>query len=201
MSKTPDLLILGAPDTEQPPDYRGTGRSWPYYVESEPAGSRANEAFSWFTSEHAGRGVVHDVMRARELVAAYRKLDPPQPFEIVEVTPEGAEPKYGSNLLGYDLTAHYNNSLLGGYLLAAGGLDLSREPEGVAPDDPFWLLRPLMRLTQLHFQPRLNANGLFQDLKTAQFCLECMRSLEGCRPNLWGDLPFEVVGLWRISDE
>jgi hypothetical protein len=62
-------------------------------------------------------------------------------------------------------------------------------------------LQPLLRLVREHFQPLLNANGLFADGATAEFCLACMMALQRVRPNLWenDDVVFDVVGLSLIS--
>jgi len=190
-----DLLILCKPTAADGP-YRGTYRAVPYHIDGLPDDDPANQLFFWSIRGLQDEAVVHDLGRARELVQAYGRLDPPQHFEIVEVVAADSSPNLGTKLLGFDLSASAYYSLL------FHGLDsLLMEHEPLAHQlDLFPVIRPLMQLVWENFRPQLNDYWLFDTPDVAQFCLECMNALQQIRPHLWEDasVVFEVVGLWLV---
>ncbi len=191
-----DLIIRGRAQYSSSPSYRGTYRSTPHYVDNAGPEHEVNQLFRWYCDEGGDLGVVHELEKARKLVAAYSRLDPPQHLEIIEVTTDSREPEVGGEFLGYDLSAGFNYSLL------SWGLEIDREPPAeLSRKDAPWVLQPLLRLTKRYFQPQLNTNGLFEDYNTAQFCLDCMMALQKLRPGLWENeqVVFEIVGVWKVD--
>ncbi len=190
-----NLLILELEMTTQDRAYRGTYRASPSYCEELDADHEANQAFFWYCYEGDDPDIVHDLTKARELVAIYRRLDPPQRFEIVEVVVGNGSPTLDGQFLGFDVSADYYYSLL------SWGLEIAKELSPDLVDEPArQILDPLLKLTQAFFQPQLNMNGLFDDYETARFCLECMLALQEIQPGLWEneEVAFEVVGLWKV---
>jgi hypothetical protein len=93
--------------------YRGTDRITPYYVDGLPDDHPVNQAFFWYCDEGGELGVVHDLARARNLVELYRALETSQYFEIIQLVDWSEGDLDLEKLLGYDLSAGYNYSLLG----------------------------------------------------------------------------------------
>jgi hypothetical protein len=189
-----DILILGFGTPKASPAYRGTDRVIPHHVDSLGEEHPVNQAFRWYCEEGGEFGLVHDLARARELVRAYKKLQPSQHFEMIEVSSQRHYQPTGM-FLGFDLSAGYNSSLL------SWGLDLSNvKPSEPIIDEKYILIQPLVRLIQEFFQKRLNSNGLFDDYEDASFCLSCMMALQRIYPDLWEneEVTFEIVGLWRL---
>lgn len=191
-----NLLILGCGACTESPVYRGTDRSVPHYVTGLSDDHPANKAFLWYIAEGGEDGIVHDLAKAQELVEAYRNLQPPQYFEVVEITVRNQPPITHSQLLGFDLSTGYES------LLTTGLEIVKKPPEGTLVNDPLLIIWPLLKLIKQYFQTKLNANGLFNDYTTAQFCLDCMLALQTIRPNLWENeqVKFEVYGLWEVLD-
>jgi hypothetical protein len=191
-----DLLILQVRTPIDSPVYRGTDRATPYYCDDLGDEHPVNKAFFWYCSEGGELGLVHDLVRARELVLAYRQLRPSQHYEILAVTKEDVPP-IGGKIVGFDLSAGYKYSLLG------WKLEIDRDSHDLPADDEYWLIHPILRLIKEFFQPQLNSNGLFDNFAVAKFCLGCMIALQKIRSNLWenDNVRFEVVGLWEISSE
>jgi hypothetical protein len=190
-----NLRILKCASTEDHPIYRGTDRMTPYYVDEVDQDHPVNQAFFWSIEEGGDLGIVHDLHTARELVQLYRKIEPPQCFEIVQVVDQNDTLEDSAELLGFDIAAGFNYSLLGWHL------EIDREPKPEwEHDQTLKTIQPLLKLVKAYFQPRLNVNGLFSDWSTAFFCLDCMMALQRVRPNLWenDDVVFDVVGLWLI---
>jgi hypothetical protein len=190
-----NLRILKCVSPQDHRIYRGTDRMSPYYVDGLYEDHPVNQAFFWYCEEGEELGVVHDLTRARKLVQLYRALDVPQCFEIVQVVDWIDGVRGSGELRGYDLSAGYNYSLLEWHL------EIDRDQNsGVDHDERLEVLQPLLRLVKEHFQPLLNANGLFADGDSAAFCLVCMMALQRMRPNLWenDEVVFDVVGLWVL---
>jgi hypothetical protein len=190
-----DLLILKETTRDYTSVYRGTDRPTIYYQSTSDENHEVNRAFLWYCREGGQLGVVHDLAKAREVVEACRRLDPPQYFEVIEVTTENRPPTIGGSFLGFDLSSGYHYSLL------SWGLEIDRPSlENTPEDDPLWIIQPLLHLIKKHFQPQLNSNGLFDEYDTARLCLDCMMALQSIRPGLWEneEVKFEVVGLWRV---
>ncbi len=190
------LKLLGPSYPSSPGNYRGVERPSISYV-GENDDSKANQAFYEYLRISDEYGFVQDLEACRRLVAAYQQLNPPQEFEIVEITTENQGPSFTpSDFLGFDIACAYRISLL------SRGLEIDVEPkETVSPDDLIQVMQPLFRLIKAHFKPKLNANGLFDAYDTARFCLDVMMALQKIRSNLWeGDeCKFAVLGLWHLS--
>jgi hypothetical protein len=190
-----NLLLLSKPTAPERP-YRGTFRAAPSHIDNLPDDDPANELFFWSIRGLQDEAVVHDLDRARALVQAYERLEPPQHYEIVEVVSPGGSPSVGTKFLGFDLSATAYYSLLFNRLES---LLMEHEPLAHQPD-LFPVIRPLMRLVWEYFRPQLNDYWLFDAAGIAQFCLDCMNALQQIRPHLWEDpsVIFEVVGLWLV---
>lgn len=190
-----NLLILSKPTAAESP-YRGTYRAAPQHIDGLSHDDPANQLFFWSIRGRQDEAVVHDLVRARALVQAYARLEPPQHFEIVEVVSAGGSPNVGTNLIGFDLAATAYYSLLFNELES---LRMEHEPLAHQPD-LFPVIRPLMLLVWEYFRPQLNECWLFDTPDAAQFCLDCMNALQQIRPHLWEDksVVFEVVGLWLV---
>src|SRR5215472_4294200 len=112
-----NFLILNGPRCPRAaayPHYRGTYRAHPTCCEGLPEDSEINKLFFWFLEEGGELGVVHDLSKALryvELLNAY-PLPGYSHFEVVEVTGGDEAPQVGGELLGFDVSSGYNNSLL-----------------------------------------------------------------------------------------
>lgn len=191
----PKLLILGAPLGLTPVHYRGTDRATPTYCVDLSEEHSANQAFFWYANESYPDGVVYERRAAERLIHVYATLESPQFFELIEAVQGQETPTLGQERLGYDVVHQYHYSLL------SWGLTLVGEPPpSLSDDDHYWQLIPLLRLIQQFFQPRLNQHGLFADVETAQFFLDCMLAAQAARPGLWEheEVKFRVVGLWKV---
>lgn len=202
------LLVIGEPVgkgiPKKRPVYRGTYRDRPYYCDQFGEDHEVNRAFFWFIQN--GReetandlDIVQDLGRAREIAAVYKRYAG-QEFEVIEVTLENEEPSAGEQFLGYDLSRGFFNSLLW------YGLDICYDRMGGWDSERADLLRviqPLVCLVEHYFKPRLNANGLFDDYKTAKWCLDCMTSIQTICPDWFesGENNFEVVCLHKVKVE
>src|SRR5439155_26446134 len=115
-NKLMKLLILNGPRDPQPiqnPLYRGTYRSHPTHCDALPDDHEINKLFFWFLEEGGELGVVHNLSKAlrfAELLNSY--FAGRQHFEVIEATEGDSTPESGGALLGFDLSAGYNNSLL-----------------------------------------------------------------------------------------
>ena len=179
-------------------DYRGVDRENLAYVTVDVS-REAHQLFWESVNVWGDSFVISDLSFCRHAVQAYARLDPPQLYEIVEITTENQGPTLaGSEFLGFDIACVYRISTL------SWGLELDRDPaQNIARNDLVWVMRPLFRLIQAYFQPRLNKNGLFADYEVASFCLDAMMALQAIRPHLWesDSCKFEVVGLWRVEQD
>ena len=195
-----ELMILG--QSLDDPRYRGTERTSPYYQEQLPPSHPANQAFLWYVNEgewegRIGCGIVRDVVRACALIQEYRRLDPPQQFELIRMAVGSAKPQPEGEFLGFDVTE------LGLHSILSNGLRYDpdqAERAGIA-DEGYRRVAPLLRLLKESFSRRLNANVLFDEKSMADYCCECARALITCAPNLF-DMPMEslvVVGLYVVD--
>jgi hypothetical protein len=111
-----NLLILNGardPRAAEYPQYRGTYRAHPTYVDSAASDDEVNQLFFWFLEEGSELGLVHDPAKALRYASLLNEsLDATQRFEVVEVTSGAALPQVGVEFLGFDLSAGSNNSLL-----------------------------------------------------------------------------------------
>jgi hypothetical protein len=149
--------------------------------------------FFWFLEEGGELGVVRDVSKAARFAELWNtRLSEKDRFEVVEVTDGSTHPQGDGVFVGFDLSSGYNNSLLAyGLKQFMGGYELK---------DP---LRELLDLSNRHYAPQLNGQGLFQTLEVASLCLRSMIALQDLSPNLFegGDLrAFRPVGLHRIGN-
>lgn len=192
-----EFMILRREDDATGSRYRGTFRDGPHYVEGLGDAHEVNRAYRWFADQGGEDLVVHDLDGARKLVEVYKRLEPPQYFEIVEILRSTTRPQKDRDFLGFDLTT-------GHFSLLGTGLELRLvAPPGSEDkyEERFRFLRPLLRLIKEHFQPRLNAYGLFDEYDDASLCLESMMALQEYLPSLWGakGLKFYVLGLRLVN--
>lgn len=189
-----NFRILGQTTKGQPINYRGESRATPYYCEELGNSHRVNQLFFWYCDEGGEDGIVHNLKKALELVTAYAQLDPPQIFEIIEITKNSNQATTKSEFLGFDLSS-------GGYSLLGWGLNfVFVQPHDISNDAKLVMILPLLQLIHNHFQPKLNVNALFNDYEAAKFCLDCMMALQQIRPGLWEneEINFEVIGVWKV---
>lgn len=188
------LLILNGPRDPRAanyPSYRGTYRAHPTYSDLFPEYHEINRLFSWFLDEGGELGVVQDTQRALRFAELLNRHSPgSEHFEVVECTDGDALPQSGGALLGYDLSAGYNNSLLWWQL---------RPPPGVA--SLALHVQEFYELLCRHYGPQLNSQGLFQTSDIAVLCLRSMAALQELSPNLFegGDLrSYQVIGIYLV---
>lgn len=180
------------------PQYRGVdgiGPDVPYEYETLGIEHLLYRALWDYMEAQDGR-VVHDLTVARAVVEAYRCLDPPKYYEVIEVTrgtnlPETTHHRF----LGFDVANDVYDSVL------VCGLTSSGEGEKTTEDDLLRTLYPLGRLIEAYFSPRLNSNGLFDDYATACFCLECTMALQKLYPGLYEFGDYEVLGIWEVLED
>jgi hypothetical protein len=190
-----NLLILDGPSHPRPgrnPSYRGTDRAHPTYCDAAPESEEINQLFLWFLEEGGESGIVHDRPRAIHYAKLLNEQFRNQFFEVVEVFEGDASPVSPGQLLGFDLSLHFNSSLL------QWGLMTFEQSNGL-PN----AIAELCKLLSLHYTPQLNENGLFQTHEIASLCLKAMIALQSFSPNLYegGDLSrFAVVGLYQLSN-
>lgn len=183
----PLLLVAGNElGARGAPNYRGTCRERPPHADELTEESEYNKLFQWYCKAGGESGVVDDLDLALEmrrlLHTQLGRLD----FELIEATRLGEAPRFGGELLGYDLSCALSYSLL------AWGLDLR---PGSSPIDD------LVALVEAHFRPLLNEDGLFRDEHTAVFCLRAMMALQALSPGLWENdeaSKFEVVSIFLV---
>ena len=191
-----NLLIVDGPfGYNNNPRYRGTDRSPPRYHEELDPSHPANRAWIWLAEEASG-GVVHDLMKAREIVDIYRHLAPLETLEIVEVTRGKSALTTKGRFLGFDLSHGFANSLISGGIApeAEEGLDNTKPSSDIRQ-----ALQPLLRLMGEFFMPHLNAQGLVDDYDTAYFWLQCIMALQTIQPGLFEFGDYEVVGVWEVD--
>ncbi|SRR6266436_2059750 len=207
------ILILNGPRTPRAASnlrYRGTYRAHPTYCDALPESHEINEHFFWFIEEGGESGVVHDLTKASryvELLNAHLiEFNPPfTHFEIVEACGGGESSQSRGQLLGFDLSAGYNNSLLWWGLETEAKVALSEVQTvdasrvGIFPEP----ILELYNLVQRFYAPHLNQNGLFQTPEVASQCLRSMDALQQLAPNLYegNDLQanYSVVGVYLVS--
>lgn len=194
-----NVLILNGPRDPREvrtPEYRGSYRKHPTFVESLPSDDEVNVLFLWFLKEGGELGVVHDVRKAlkyADLLNKKPKLSQLDEFQVVEVTQGSTVPQFSGEFLGIDLSSGYNYSLLSWW---------GKEPiipSGLLPAS----IRELGNLIYRCYGPQRNTHGLFDDLSVATDCLRAMDALQQLSPNLYeGEnlIPnFEPIGLYAIS--
>ena len=188
-----NLLILG-PTTghSNNPAYRGADRAVPSYCDALPEDHEINRLFYWYLEEGGEYGLVHDFAKARRFAELWDQQPGGDRYEVVEVTEGNGASVGGGKFLGFDMSAGYGNSFLGGGVLSM----VPTQARG--PGDP---LSTLHELLIAHFAPRLNSNALFTTYDDAEFCLRVIRALNNLWPNSFEgtDLSeFHVVGLYKL---
>lgn len=194
MGNPMNLLILNGPSSPKPdqnPLYRGTDRAHPTYCDWLPEEHEINRFFFWFLEEGGESGVVHDWEKAIRYAELLRQHVNGQFFEVIEVVDNSATPNCGGQFLGFDLSLHYNSSLLTSGLQSSPGLILLSEP-----------IRVICELFFRFYGPKLNESGLFDAHESATSCLRSMMALQTLSPNLFEgeDLKrFAVIGIYRVE--
>ena len=206
-----NLLILDGPRSPAGAahlHYRGTYRAHPTYCDGLPQDHEINKLFLWFLEEGGELGLVHDLTKSSryaELLNLHMPKFVPRftHFEVVEVSDGENPPETKDQLLGFDLSAGYNNSLLWWW-------GQTTEPRASLPSAramPLTTTLPehiqaLYDLVHRTYAPQLNCNGLFKTLDIASECLRVMDALQQLSPNLYEgeDLlaNFHVVGIHLV---
>jgi len=189
------LLILDGPrDTRsvECSGYRGTDRAHPTYCDALPESHEINRLFFWFLQAGGELGVVGDLNKALRFAELWNaQISGQGTFEVVEVTDGDASPESGGTLLGFDLSAGYNNSLL--------PCGLKSGPKADAIPATVWDAWESIRRSYI---PELNCNWLFQSADISSTCLQEMITIQDALPNFFegGDLrSFQTTGLYRVS--
>lgn len=211
------LLILNGPRDPRAAafsHYRGTYRAHPTYCEALQKDHEINNLFFWFLREGGETGLVHDLTKAlryAELLNMHLSEFNPgfAHFEVIEVTDGDTHGDAKGRLMGFDLSAGYNNSLLwwwgqGTEPNAATSVgQTGNTPPGIST-----FPKPILVLDDLihrFYAPELNRNGLFKTTATASECLKAMDALQQLCPNFYEgeDLraTFCVVGLYLVSPD
>lgn len=190
------LLILGcnrSPEAGTSP-YRGTYRSHPNYQSHLDPDHEVNRVFGEFCAAGGESLVVSDIQLARKVVMLYGRLQPAEMFDVVEAVTMGEKPRFSGQLLGYDISQGGV-----GHSMLSWGLELSRYDSQIKGTSQ-WVL-PIIRLSETHFRPKLNENGLFSDCQLAEFCLACLTALNHAVPSLFASEMgrYSVVALYEIS--
>jgi len=176
------------------PNYRGTYRAHPTFCDALPTDYEINRLFFWFLEEGGELGVVSNLSKALRFAELWNaRLSAPDLFEVVEVTDGQTSSETDTRLMGFDISAGYNYSLL------SWGLQV---PKGVQRLD--WRIQNLYELMSRYYRPQLNANGLFETADEAASCLGTLKALQGYSPDLFesGDLgEFRVNGLYRVLEK
>lgn len=189
------LLLLDGPRDLMPATshrYRGTERAHPTYCDCLPEQHEINKTFFWFLEEGGEAGVVHNLEMAKRYTELLNQYAPERRFELIEVTDGDGLSKSGGRFLGFDLSLHYNSSLLSWGLKPMTGLSHVSEQ-----------IQILCGLLSRAYEPQLNENGLFSTYEVAATCLQCMIALQALCPNLFeggGSLSkFKIVGLYALA--
>jgi len=191
------LLILDGPRDPRAakhPSYRGTYRAHPTYCDALPNDHEINQLFFWFLQEGGELGVVGDLAKALRYVELLSQNPLPGcgRFEVVEVTSTDDPIQSGGNLLGFDHSAGYNNSLLWWGLEPQPEMNTALEP-----------IRELVGLAFRFYAPHLGPHGLFQTPQMASDCLRTMDALQQLSPNLYEGVPlksnYRVVGIYLVG--
>lgn len=189
-----NIMILGEPmDPHTNPNYRGIFRSSPTYCEHLSEDHPANQAFRWYINEGGQEEVVHNIDNAILLIEEYKRLSPPQYFELIEIF-IGKDPNTSNGIfLGYDLSAYLHFSFL--YL----GMEYSNSIRNIDLEEA----NALSSAIEYIFKPRLNQYGLLNDYKTAQWCLNCHKAIQKLNPNYFENdeivAAYEPVALYKID--
>jgi hypothetical protein len=196
MENPMNLLLLNGPSSPElgrNPHYRGTDRAHPTYCDSLPKQHEINRLFFWFLEEGGESGVVHDLEKAKRYAELLNLLVKEQSFEVIEVVDGSATPGCGGQFLGFDLSLHYNRSLLQWGFKSLPGLHTLPGP-----------IHELCELLNRYYGPQLNGSGLFETYDVATSCLRSMIALQTLSANLFegGDLErFRVIGVYHVEAE
>lgn len=186
-----------------PKNYRGLERYAPHYIERVDDDHKVNLLWDKYIHTSNLSSIISDLDLCWEVVGAYSELDPPEEFEIIEITTDNESPLTKQNtFLGYDLvTSGLGSSLLSYGLKIYYDALVDRWENKLSADDSYWIIKPLVQLVGEYFQSQLNENVLFDDFDLASYCLECMMALQTIRPNLYeGEgTTFVVAGIWLVE--
>jgi hypothetical protein len=175
-------------------------RTDPPYVDGLGDDAAVNQAFFGYLDATADSRGMHDLAKAREIMALYRRFAPAVQLDLVEATFSlSSRPETGGSLLGYDIC-------VGGFGISViASCLLGWQPGSSASPYPPNPTTPLDRLWHEHFRMALNEYLLFPDYGTAEFCLACLRTLQTFTANLCESneaiADMVVVGLWLVPDQ
>jgi hypothetical protein len=191
--------VVGLPfsDPRDNPNYRGVSREIPSYIGDLPETHEANRFFLEKISEVLFRSAaIDDYNFCTEIINRYRKLSPPQYFEIIEITEPGQPPIHGDKFYGFDLEYKYHHSLICMALLPEHDYRKALEEfQG------FRSIFPFFKIVIRYFHAKLNEFGLFHDINTASECLDALMALQRVLPGLFENerFIFRISGIWKVN--
>lgn len=185
-----NLLILGKKLGSSRTNYLGTYRDSPSFHEDLSEHHPVNQLFLKYLASTDEHFVLHDEQLAQALVTEFNNLLNNQ-YELVEVSFE----KFTDNkdkLLGYDISTGF-------YSLLSWGLEFDRDEKEADEQTELGIAKPILRLIEAYFYPKLNKFGLFSTYEDADFCLKCLYTIQKCFPNLLenNEVIFRVIGIRR----
>lgn len=193
-----NLLLKEKPSHKSlPPEYRGTHRWAPCYVEKVSANHPANCAYFLFLELKSKDGLLHDLAKARQIAEAYKTLIPPENYEVIELTKGKSVPENsGAVFLGFDLSHEMGDSLIPALTLVHKRDGDRSWKKGVANE-----IIIFHRLVKEHFRPKLNKYILFDEYDTASFCLDCMMAILNLSPQFYEVGEYEVISVYKVGVE
>lgn len=194
------LILAPAYAYNRNPGYRGTDRPPPAYREDVGPAHPANRGWQWLAHLQREGDGVRDLARPWEVVAAYRRLTPPEEVEIIEVTRGAAATEAGGAFLGFDLSHGFGNSLISGGV-ARDDAEARRSYEGLPAQDATRTLSPLILLMGEYLEPHLNSHRLIDDYAVARLWFECAMAVQALKPGFYEYGDYEVVGVWSVPAE
>jgi hypothetical protein len=178
------FMVLGPPFPDNSQGYRGTSRAVPTPVDDLAMEHSANALILRYLDGGVFDGSMLTDAAAAEALAAEWVNSKLGPYEVVELTRGDKLPKYGQNLLGYDVS-----DLPGGESLVALTLLWQGDPHF---GDPAKRSATIAWLREKHI-PALNEHRLFPTPQDARAFLE-----DATARGPWESPSYEweVVGLW-----
>jgi hypothetical protein len=190
--------VVGLPftGTGDNPNYRGVAREIPSYIGDLPETHESNKFFLEKISEVLLRSAaIDDYNFCTEIINRYRKLSPPQYFEIIEITEPEQLPVYGDLFYGFDIEYKYHHSLISMALIPEHDYQKSLEYED------FRSIFPFFKIVIRYFRSVLNDFGLFNDINSASECLDALMALQRVLPGLFENesFIFRISGIWKVN--
>lgn len=194
-----NLFLLGEPRYNLGSTYKGTARYTPCFNIEFDENHPTNIAIHKYMEATQENNVFHDLSKAREYVEIFRNLNPPELYDIIEITGNKCPSEnHDSIFLGYDLSYHLGG---GDSLITALDYDCSIDSKQQLSlekyHDPNIIV--IHNLIVRYFRPKLNSNFLFDDYNDAMFCLKCMLAILNISPKFYEPAEYKVVSIYKIE--